>query len=248
MILISMTETTQLISTIKKLLKSQGVTYRDVAKSLKISEPSVKRMLASGRFTVDRLIQVSNMLGYTLAELSKEAQVGQLRLSTLTEQQEREVVSDTKLFLITVCTLNHWTMAEIVEAYRVTDVECIKYLLHLDRLRIIDLLPGNRIRINVARDFNWLPHGPIKQYFKNHGQGDFMNSQFDQENEVLAFVNGMFTDHAQAQILADLRLLRKKIAELHVESLTAPLDKRNGFGLLLATREWEPIEFKKLHR
>ena len=243
-----MSETTQLILTIKIQLKKQGKTYRDVAKLLKISEPSVKRMLASGQFSVDRLIQVSNMLGYTLAELTKEAQIGQLRLSTLTEQQEREVVSDPKLFLIAVCTLNHWTMTEIVEAYQVTDAECIKHLLHLDRLRIIDLLPGNRIRINVARDFDWLPYGPIKQYFKNHGQGDFMNSQFDLENEVLAFVNGMFTEHAQAQIMASLRQLRKKIAELHEESLSAPLDKRKGFGLLLATRKWEPIEFKKLRR
>ena len=243
-----MSESTQLISTIKIQLKKQGKTYRDVAKLLKISEPSVKRMLASGQFSVDRLIQVSNLLEYTLAELTKEAQIGQLRLSTLTEQQEREVVSDPKLFLIAVCTLNHWTMTEIVEAYQVTDAECIKHLLHLDRLRIIDLLPGNRIRINVARDFDWLPYGPIKQYFKSHGQSDFMNSQFDRENEVLAFVNGMFTDHAQAQIMSGLRQLRKKIAELHEESLSAPLDKRKGFGLLLATRQWEPIEFKKLRR
>jgi transcriptional regulator with XRE-family HTH domain len=243
-----MTETAQLISTIKRQLKSQGMTYRNVAGSLKISEPSVKRMFASGRFTVDRLVQISNLLGYTLAELSKEAQAGQLRLSTLTEKQERDVVSDPKLLMIAVCALNHWTMAEIVESYRVTNSECIKYLLRLDKLRIIDLLPGNRIRINVSRDFDWLPYGPIKHYFQNHGQGDFLKSQFDLEDEALAFVHGMFTDQALAQMLAELRQLRKKFAELHEESLSAPLSKRSGVGLLLATRRWEPIEFKKLRR
>jgi transcriptional regulator with XRE-family HTH domain len=243
-----MTEAAQLISTIKRQLKSQGMTYRNVAGSLKISEPSVKRMFASGRLTVDRLVQISNLLGYTLAELSKEAQAGQLRLSTLTEKQERDVVSDPKLLMIAVCALNHWTMAEIVESYRVTNSECIKYLLRLDKLRIIDLLPGNRIRINVSRDFDWLPYGPIKHYFQNHGQGDFLKSQFDLEDEALAFVHGMFTDQALAQMLAELRQLRKKFAELHEESLSAPLSKRSGVGLLLATRRWEPIEFKKLRR
>ena len=243
-----MTETAQLILTIKRQLKSQGMTYRNVASSLKISEPSVKRMFASGRLTVDRLVQISNLLGYTLAELSKEAQAGQLRLSTLTEKQERDVVSDPKLLMIAVCALNHWTMAEIVESYRVTNSECIKYLLRLDKLRIIDLLPGNRIRINVSRDFDWLPYGPIKHYFQNHGQGDFLKSQFDLEDEALAFVHGMFTDQALAQMLAELRQLRKKFAELHEESLSAPLSKRSGVGLLLATRRWEPIEFKKLRR
>ncbi len=68
-----MTETKLLIAAIKKQLKIQNLTYRDVAAALGLSEPSVKRLFASGRFTVDRLVQVSNFLGFTLAELSKEA-------------------------------------------------------------------------------------------------------------------------------------------------------------------------------
>ncbi|HZW24287.1 MAG TPA: helix-turn-helix transcriptional regulator [Gallionella sp.] len=243
-----MTEATQLISTIKKQLKSQGMTYRDVARALKLSEPSVKRLFASERFTVDRLVQVSNLLGYTLAELSKEAQAGQLRLSTLTEKQEREVVSDPKLLVVAVCALNHWTPDEIVATYRVSHAECIKLLLRLDKLRIIDLLPGNRIRINVSRDFDWLPNGPIRQYFQGRGLGDFLKSGFSNENESMAFVNGMFTEQAQAQIQEELRRLRQKFAELHEASLSAPLGKRSGVGLLLAMRQWEPADFAGLRR
>jgi transcriptional regulator with XRE-family HTH domain len=243
-----MSEATQLISTIKKHLKSQGKTYRDVALALKLSEPSVKRLFASGRFTVDRLVQVANLLGYTLAEISKEAQTGQPRLSTLTEIQEREVVSDHKLLIITVCALNHWEMADIVKYYRIDQAECIKYLLRLDKLRIIDLLPGNRIRLNVERDFDWLPHGPIKQYFNNRGMPDFLNDDFAHELETMAFVNGMLTEQAVAQIQEELQKLRKRFAELHEESLTAPLSKRYGTGLLFAMRSWEPGDFVKLRR
>lgn len=243
-----MTESARLISTIKKQLKSQGMTYRDVASALKISEPSIKRMFASGRLTIERLVQISNLLGFTLAELSKEAQAGQLRLRTLTEKQERELVSEPKLLLIAVCALNHWTISEIVDYYRVSDAECIKYLLRLDKLRIIDLLPGNRIRINVSRDFDWQPYGPIKQYFQEYGQPDFLKSKFTQEDEVLVFVHGMFTDQALAQILDELRRLRQKFAELHEESLPAPLSKRHGIGLFLAMRGWEPTDFTKLRR
>lgn len=243
-----MSETAQLISTIKRQLKSQGMTYRDVALALKLSEPSIKRMFASGRLTIGRLVQVSNLLGYTLAELSKEAQAAQPALRMLTEKQEREVVSDLKFLVVAVCALNHWTMAEIVETYQMTHAECIKYLLRLDKLRIIDLLPGDRIRINVSRDFDWLPHGPIKQYFQKFGQPDFLQSSFTQENEALAFVHGMFTDQALAQILLELRRLRQQFAQLHEESLSAPLSKRRGVGLLLAMRGWEPTDFTKLRR
>ncbi len=243
-----MTEADQLVSTLKKQLKTQGMTYRDVARALKLSEPSVKRLFASGRFTVERLVQICNFLGFTLAELSKEALAGQTHLSTLTEKQEREVVSDPKLLLIAVCALNHWTMDEIMELYDVSAPECIKYLLHLDKLRIIDLLPGNRIRLNVARDFDWLPSGPIRQYFKNKGISDFLKSDFAHEDETMTFVHGMYTDQALAQILDELRRLRKKFAELHEESLSAPLSKRRGIGLLLAMRGWEPADFTALRR
>jgi transcriptional regulator with XRE-family HTH domain len=243
-----MTETVQLISTIKKKLKGQGMTYRDLAHALNISEPSIKRIFTSGRLTIDRLVQISNLLGYTLAEITKETISGQPRLSTLTEKQEREVVSDPKLLIVAVCALNHFKMDEIVELYRVTKEECIKYLLRLDKLRIIDLLPNNRIRINVARDFDWLPFGPIKQYFQSRGINDFLESNFTQEDETMAFVNGMFTDQALAQIKDELRRLRLKIAELHEGSLAAPLRKRSGVGLLLAMRKWEPSGFRKLRR
>ena len=243
-----MSEASQLVATIKKLLKSQGLTYRDLAKALKISEPSIKRMFSSGRLTIDRLVQISNFLGFTLAELSREAQAAQPVLHTLTEKQEREVVSDPKLLMVAVCALNHWTMDEIVGLYRLSDAECIKYLLRLDTLRIIDLLPGNRIRLNVSRDFDWLPSGPIRQYFQSRGISDFLQSNFAQDEETIAFVHGMFTDQALAQILDELRRLRRKFAELHEESLSAPLSKRRGIGLLLAMRGWEPADFTKLRR
>ncbi len=243
-----MTETAQLIATIKRLLKGRGMTYRDVAKKLGLSEPSVKRLFSSERLTVDRLVQLSNLLGYTLAELAKEAIATRQQLDSLTEKQERELVSDPQLLLVAVCALNHWTLAEIVSRYRITETDCLKYLLHLDKLGVLDLLPGNRIRINVSRDFDWLPAGPIRQYFQARGQGDFLTSAFGGENETLAFVHGMLTDQAATQMLEELRRLRQRLAMLHEESLAAPLGKRHGFGLLLAMRTWEPPDFAKLRR
>lgn len=243
-----MTEATQLITTIKHLLKAQGMTYRDVAKKLRLSEASVKRLFSSGRLTVERLVQLSHLLGYTLAELSNEAMLTQAKLDMLTEKQERELVSEPKLLVIAVCALNHWSVEEIVASYRVTKTECVKYLLRLDKLRILDLLPANRIRINVSRDFDWLPNGPIQHYFQARGQGDFLRSAFTAAEETMAFVHGMLTEPAVAQMQEELRKLRSRFAELHEASLAAPLDKRHGIGLMFAMRRWEPEDFRRLRR
>ncbi len=231
-----MTEVSQLLSTLKRQLKLQGRTYRYVADELGLSEQSVKRLFASGRFPLDRLIQVSNLLGFTLAELSREANVSEARVRTLTEQQEKELVSDPKLLLVAVCALNHWTMADILAVYQLSETECLQKLLHLDRLHLVCLLPGNRIRLNVARDFDWIPHGPIRHYFEDGGLADFLDSPFAHPDEVQGFAHGMLTEPAIAKMQSELRLL------------ASPLSKRRGTGLLLAMREWEPASFTALRR
>lgn len=243
-----MAELDQIIATLKRRLKLHGMTYRDLARALELSEPSVKRMFANARLSADRLVQVCNLLGFTLAELTQEAAIAERRLHALTETQERELVSDEGLLLVTVCVLNHWTVADIMHIYALTEAQVVARLTKLDRLRLITLLPGNRIRLNVARDFDWLPNGPIRSYFYRDGMPDFLASKFVGADEVLAFSHAMLTDAAIARMQTEIRRLRQRFAELHEESLAAPLSKRRGMGLLLGMREWEVASFTALRK
>jgi transcriptional regulator with XRE-family HTH domain len=243
-----MTEVAQLLAALKRQLKQQGKTYRDVAAALDLSEPSVKRLFTSGTFSLDRMVEVCNLLGYTLAELAQEAIAAESRLRTLTAAQEKELVSDPSLLLVAVCALNHWTMRDMLAVYRLSEAECLQRLLRLDRLHLISLLPGNRIRLNVSRDFDWLVDGPIRQFFRDQGLSDFLDSRFARADESLTFSNGMLTEAAIDKMHAELRQLRRTFAQLHEESLASPLPKRRGCGLLLAMREWEPASFTALRR
>jgi hypothetical protein len=243
-----MSETSQLVAALKRQLKLQGKTYRDVAEAIGLSEPSVKRLFATASFSLDRMVELCNLLGFTLAELANEAAESEMRLRMLTAAQEKELVSDIRLLLVAVCALNHWTIADMLAAYRLTEAECVRHLVRLDRLRLISLLPGNRIRLNVTRNFDWIHGGPIRHYFKDQGLPDFLDSSFAREGESFAFTHGMLTDAASAKLQSALRQLRLRFAELHADSLAAPLAQRHGSGLLLAVREWEPAEFTRLRR
>lgn len=243
-----MAELDQLVSTLKRHLKSQGYTYRTLGEALKLSEPSVKRMFASRRLGVDRLIEISNLLGFTLAELTQEAVVGENQLHLLSEAQERELVSEVPLLLVAVCALNHWELADIVNVYKLSEHECVRLLVRLDRLRLIHFLPGNRIRLNVARNFDWLPDGPIRTFFRQKGMPDFLRGDFGGADEVLAFSHGMLSADALTRMHSEIRKLRQRFAELHQESLETPLARRHGTGLLLAMRGWELAAFSQLRR
>jgi len=242
------TEIVQLVATIKRELKAQGLTYKDVARALNVSEASVKRVFASERFTVARLAQVSQLLGLTLAELLQESTSSLPPLDVLTREQEAQLVSDDKLLLVAVCSLNHWTLADITSVYDIPKQEAVKRLRILDRLGLIELLPGDRIRRRAKRDFDWIPEGPIRSFFAKQGLNDFLQGPFNRQEESLDFANGMLTRAAQAELKLELRRLRAKLVALHDQSIPAPLSEKDGIGLLLAIRQWEPIAFRRLRR
>lgn len=243
-----MTETDLLLSTLKNRLKAQGLTYRELASKLGVSEASVKRVFSTRRLSLDRLLQISNVLGLTLTELAQDAAFDDQRLQTLSEVQERELVANERLLLVAICALNQWTVADIVATYRLSEAECLACLLRLDHWQLIRLMPGNRIRLNVARDFDWLPRGPVHSFFRERGLGDFLNCDFAREDDTMAFTHAMLTDAAIVRLQDEVRRLRRKLGELHAESLAAPLAKRRGMGLLLAMREWELRGFVALRR
>ena len=241
-------EIDRLVLALKCELKARGMTYQQLGAAIGLSEASVKRLFASRRFTLERLLEVSHLLGFSLAELAQQASAQQQRLHLLSEAQETELVSDIRLLLVAVLVLNQWPIPDIVASYQLSAPEVIQQLARLDRLRLIELLPGNRVRLNVARDFDWRVDGPIRRFFQQQGLGDFLSSRFSAEEQTLAFSHGMLTDAAIASLQSELRELRRRFAALHEESLAAPRTRRHGCGLLLALREWELPAFRALKR
>jgi transcriptional regulator with XRE-family HTH domain len=236
------------VATLKQLLKRQGHTYREVGHAIGLSEQSVKRMFSKGAFSLDRLVQLSSLLGMSLAEIADQANKAVPSIRTLSQAQEKELTAAPGLLLVAACVLNGWSPAEITASYKLTKAECLKHLLKLDRLGLITLLPGDRVRLNVARDFDWLRNGPIERFFRRQEKEDFLSSDFAAGGESLYFLFGMLTPIAKARLQAQLGKLREEFAELHRESMAAPFGQRSSACLLVAQREWEPRSFAALRR
>jgi transcriptional regulator with XRE-family HTH domain len=241
-------EVSRLLQELKRQLKLRSMTYRDLAGELGISEPSVKRLFSSERLTVERLADMARVLGLTLAEISAQAEAAAPRVRALSREQEARIVADPRLLVVAVCALNQWGIDDILAEFTLTRAECLQLLLRLDRMGLIELLPGDRIRARVARDFDWLPAGPIRSYFRAEGQPEFLDAPFSGESEGLDFVHAMLSVPAQQQMAQELRRLRQRFSALHDESLAVPLSDRSAVGLLLATRRWEPTPFRSLRR
>ncbi|MFC1749512.1 helix-turn-helix domain-containing protein [Pseudomonadota bacterium] len=243
-----MAQTAALIETLKQTLKSHHLTYAEVARRLDMSEANVKRMFASKRFSLDRLENVCQLMQMELTDLFQLYEESRQRITQLTVEQEQELVRDTLLLLVAVSVRNRISFEDIISNYQITEPECIKSLAKLDRLKIIDLLPGNRIKLRIDDDFRWLPNGPIERFFEKQIQAHFLRSGFTGEQEQRLFLFGLLSEASAEVMSGKLQALATEFTELHRQDGKLSLDKKRNFGFLLALRPWELEAFESLHR
>ena len=243
-----MAHTAALVEVLKRELKTRGVTYADLARQLRLSEASVKRMFSRRDFTLKRLDEICRHAQIEFAELARAVVRDETLITHLTPDQEKEIVSDRKLFLVAVCALNHVTFQQIVETYDISTAECVQLLTRLDKLKFIELQPGNRIKLLVSRTFAWLPDGPIQRFFNNQAHNEFFRSRFNRDDEFMLVVNGMLSRASSADVVNRLKRITREFSDLHNDDSRLPLGERSAMTLLVAVRHWQLQAFAELRR
>lgn len=239
-----MTQTNALIDTLKKALKSHQLTYALVAKKLDMSEANIKRMFASKRFSLDRLEEICQLMQMELTDLFQLYEESRQHINQLTREQEKELVANEKLLLIAVSVRNRLSFNDMITHYEISETECIQYLAKLDKLKIIDLLPNNRIKLRIDDGFSWLKNGPIEQFFEKQIQTQFLKSTFNRDCEKRRFLFGLLSESSIQVLMKKIATLSNEFSELHRHDSSLPLDKRHTVGFMLALRPWQLEKFK----
>ncbi|GAA4343332.1 helix-turn-helix domain-containing protein [Kangiella taiwanensis] len=241
-------QTTQLIETLKQHLRSQGVTYKDLAKHLSMSEANVKRMFSQNKLSLERLETICNLLHMDILQLAQSAQNQQHNISELTSEQEKELITDFRLLLVAQLCLSDWTFEDMLARYQFTEHQLIRYLAKLDRIHFIELLPNNRIRQRVSPHFKWQTDGPVRKFFADHIQSEFFNSRFDQPTEKILFISGMLSDESNKKIQGLIEELGTTYRQQLRQDKSLSLDHKKGTSLVVGLRNWELSVFNDLRR
>jgi transcriptional regulator with XRE-family HTH domain len=243
-----MSQTSQLIRTLKACLKQQHKTYADLAVALSLSEASVKRMFSKKTFTLERLEQICTWLDMDIAELALMCRDSRPLISQLTPEQEEELVANPKLLLVAYMVTQGWQYQDLLEHYQLEPLETIRLLAHLDRLGMIHLLPGNRVKLLTARNFSWRQGGPMERYFNQNVKREFFSSDFRSPQELMHFLPGMISAEQWPELKRQLDNLAKTFDDMVHSPSSQPLTERNGCSLVIAYRQWEFSGFSKLKR
>jgi DNA-binding Xre family transcriptional regulator len=179
-----MSSSVRIIDTLKRELKARGYTYRALAGKLGLSESAVKNMFASANFSLRRLDEICDVLELDIGDLVDLGKAQEQRIEQLSEEQELEIMSDMRLLLVAYCLLNYWSVDEIVARYEISPQQALRYLRKLDRMKFIELQPGDRVRLLLANNFSWRKNGAIEKFFRSRVQNEFFSHHFQDDESV----------------------------------------------------------------
>jgi DNA-binding Xre family transcriptional regulator len=243
-----MTLRLQLVDALKRALKAQGLTYANLAERIGMSEASVKRMFSEQSIRLERLEQICEALDMGLAELAAEAEQRRPALAELSGAQEQALVDDPLLMLALYLAVNRWTQDEVLAAYQISLPEWTARMVKLDRLGIIELLPGNRARVLTARNFRWRTDGPMQRFFQQRLLPEFFKSRFAASEETLLLLSGMVSRRSAATIREKLREAASQFDLMLAQDAHLPASERVGVSLVLAQRPWSLGLFDPLRK
>lgn len=227
------------VEALKKSLRARGMTYAALARELRLSEASVKRMFSRGSLTLSRIEQILGVLELDLHEVAKMSRRAGAGPVEMTQDQETALAKDERLLSVFWLLQNDWRVEELVEAFAISRTELTMALARLEKLRLIDWGPRDRVRLRLPKDFRWRPGGPVKKAYGRRVMSEFLTARFDAPLDLLRFESRVLSPESAAVLKRRLERLVIDFNELSEVDSSVPTGRRIGVALLAACRPWE---------
>ncbi len=236
----------QILNTLKKIFKNKGIQYKDLAKKLGISEAALKRAFSEKKFSFERIMQICDIIEMDLSQVSRMALSEEAVLkNVLSIQQEILLADNPRLLTLFYLLLNGWTVNQFISHYHFSLPETIKMLITLEKNKLINLLPNNKVKLVTARNIIWHKNGPVRAKFEHMLKQELLQSSFDQENERLHLVSGELSALSIALITKKSDEFLRYYQDLVEADLSTPTNQKHSYAMMLAMRPWIASIIKK---
>jgi len=234
-----MNQSNQWVDTLKRCLKARGFTYQDVARTLKLSEASIKRLFSERSFTLQRLEQICQMMDMSFSDLARLNDRNYLeRQTTLSNEQEAALAADAILLCYFYLLLNGWNVNRIAKRFDLDEPKQVRMLVKLDKLGLIELQPGNRVRLLTARRIQWRRDGMVRRMYERDVKQAFLQHSFSEDHAHFGFESAELAPESARMILRKMASLSQEFDELAELDVNLKPDQKRGYGLMVALRPW----------
>lgn len=155
----------QLRSAIKRLMKKNGYRYADLAKALKLSIPTIKRMLTRDDLPLERAVSVAHWLGISFSQLVELANQNSSGVALFSEAQENFFIQSPRAFLYFHLLLTGWSKEYILKNFGFTLRESERIQFALEKIGLVEVWPESRLRLKTRAPHRMIPGGKMETIF-----------------------------------------------------------------------------------
>lgn len=212
-----------LIKSLKDLLRERGISYRELAEKMQMSESGVKKIFAGDDCSFLKLVEITKILGITLSDLFHEIEREEMKPVSFTHEEQALLLKNKDLFHFFVkLVIERMTVNEIQKESKLTDAQTFKYLSALDKVKLITLLPENKIQIPPISLVSNFGGGPLLEKTYNSWSRrivDDMAHPKHQESGQFIIRCLKMKEETYQDFLQQLRELEKDIAKRAIREM-----------------------------
>lgn len=131
---------------LKKALKSRGVKYKELAQRMKLSESGVKKLLNGNDLSFNKICSILDTVGISTLDFLKVIGDNKPTKVRLTEKQEKFFLRNiSHYYFFDQLLRNDLDWKAIKDTHHLTKRSVEKYLIDLDKIEAIELLPNNKV-------------------------------------------------------------------------------------------------------
>lgn len=239
---------THLLAHLRRVLRQNGWSARKVAAHFAVGEATAKRWLAGRGLTLERLEDLAALAGLTLAQLAREAEHPDTGLAQeLTLAQERALSADPFLAFLFMTLLGGNSPLEIAADFAMPENAIAGALDRLERLALIDRLPGGRVRPLVDRAIVWRK-SPMRTLFEERMKRQFLAMDFAAEDAVYASEVVKLSARGAADLAELIEAHRRAVQDLAQRDRDTSLLPRKWYAMLSAMRALDTRELEESAR
>jgi transcriptional regulator with XRE-family HTH domain len=211
------------VEQLKRRLKQRGIGYRELAQGIGMSESGLKKVFTASDGSFERLVSICRYAGLALQEILQPSTSVQVDFS---DEQQKEFVRNPSTFrYFWYLVYERKSRDEIEKRMGLSKAEGFAKLRRLDQLKLIRLLPGDRLRVPAIRAVRWTGSSPfMRKLYQDwaHQVVDHLAKPESDPDEFFLLRYLKLTPSTYRELLESLRTLeiefvRRSIVEMQTQ-------------------------------
>ncbi|MCO4793047.1 MAG: helix-turn-helix domain-containing protein [Bacteriovoracaceae bacterium] len=174
----------ELMGTLKKVLKAKKLTYKALGEKLSFSEGTLKNIFHHNNISIERLFEICEVAEINFQDLIRmSSRAKEDEFSFSLNQEEFFADHPEYYFFFREVFFQRKSLKQLEREFSLSEKSVLKYILTLEKLGLCDVLPGNNLRWNVNGKLRWIKNGPWnKKHLKSYVQRTLSLIQENREN------------------------------------------------------------------